>query len=158
MFQIVLRAPYVISYGARRAPHSGVPMSMHRKLTRPRLFGAVASVAVVLGGAFAAQAVADTAPAPAPPKSGPAAPETAPEAAPAPADQTRPAPAAPEAALAPAGEPRPAPAAPVADDKTRPAPAAPVADGKTRPAPAGKSDAAPRVVEPGSAPAPAPQK
>ncbi|MFJ4875410.1 hypothetical protein ACIP93_09370 [Streptomyces sp. NPDC088745] len=141
MFQIVLRAPYVISYGARRAPHSGVPMSMHRKLTRPRLFGAVASVAVVLGGAFAAQAVADTTPAPAPPKSGPAAPETAPEAAP-----------------APAGEPRPAPAAPVADDKTRPAPAAPVADGKTRPAPAGKSDAAPRVVEPGSAPAPAPQK
>ncbi|MEU8888729.1 hypothetical protein [Streptomyces sp. NPDC048442] len=112
-------------------------MSLHTKRnhrTRARVLGAVAGAALLIGGAFATQAFADSGvtPAPAAPK---VTTSSAPVAAPAPA----PAPAAPKADSAPK-----AVEAGKSADAGKPASAG---EAVPAPAPAGN---APKVIKPGS--------
>ncbi|MFF0479317.1 hypothetical protein [Streptomyces sp. NPDC004284] len=111
-------------------------MSSHAK---PRILAVAIGAALLLGGGLAAQAVADTAPKPAP-----VAPKvvTVPKPNSVPA---KPAPAAPKVVTAPkpGAAPKPAPAAPEPVAATKPVPASTPA-----PAPARAGDA-PRVIAPG---------
>ncbi|WP_411111458.1 hypothetical protein [Streptomyces sp. c-19] len=126
-------------------------MSSHIKRNRrPRILGVVSGLALLIGGGFAAQAVADSGakPAPAAPRAdtaaGPSA-DSTPAAAPVPATK-------PTAAPAPAAEPTaaPVPAAPAVKPTAvapAPAPAVPAATPAPVPAPA---EDAPRVIAPGA--------
>ncbi|MCX5201314.1 hypothetical protein OG897_07580 [Streptomyces sp. NBC_00237] len=108
-------------------------------LNRPRLLGAVAGVALLIGGAFTAQAVADSGPKPAPKVTSTG-----------------------DAAPAPASAPASTPAKGGVTGPKVVTPGTPKGVSDPGPAPAGKSGDAPRVIKPGRgvahAPAPAPQK